>query len=297
MNLTGYLPAGWRMKTNKVGERTVGTALEDLIFRLEKHSDSAGLDAQEVLARVMNQPRSWVLAHPDAPLTLKRAAALETLVVGLERGEPLPYVLGQWEFFGLEFEVTPDVLIPRPETELLVERAIGWLHAHPDFHHAADIGTGSGCIGIALAAAIPDLQVMGSDISPAALKMAQHNAVNNGVEKRLEFVLCNLFPPDAEYNLIVANLPYIPTKTLHKLPIYGHEPTMALDGGADGLQLIRGLLTDAPERLAAGGLLLMEIEASEGASALSLAYDAFAEAEIHLHKDLAGRDRILEVQT
>jgi HemK-like putative methylase len=138
---------------------------------------------------------------------------------------------------------------------------------------------------------------MGSDISPAALKMAQHNAVNNGVEKRLEFVLCNLFPPDAEYNLIVANLPYIPTKTLHKLPIYGHEPTMALDGGADGLQLIRGLLTDAPERLAAGGLLLMEIEASEGASALSLAYDAFAEAEIHLHKDLAGRDRILEVQT
>jgi release factor glutamine methyltransferase len=285
------------MMTNKVGERTVGTALDDLIFRLEKHSDSASLDAQEVLARVMNQPRSWVLAHPEAPLTAKRAAALETLVMGLERGEPLPYVLGQWEFFGLEFEVTPDVLIPRPETELLVERAIGWLHEHPDFHHAADIGTGSGCIGIALAAAIPNLQVMGSDISPAALKMAQHNAVINGVEKRLEFVLCNLFPPDAEYNLIVANLPYIPTKMLQKLPIYGHEPTMALDGGADGLQQIRRLLTDAPERLAAGGLLLMEIEASEGASALSLAYDAFAEAEIHLHKDFAGRDRILEVQT
>ena len=205
---------------------------------------------------MMNRPRSWVMAHPEAPLTPKRAAALETLVVGLERGEPLPYVLGQWEFFGLEFEVTPDVLIPRPETELLVERAIGWLQAHPDFHHAADVGTGSGCIGIALAANIPDLQVMGSDISPAAVKMARHNAVKNGVAKRMEFICCDLFPPETEYNLIVANLPYIPTKTLQKLPIYGREPTMALDGGADGLQLIRGLLNAAPERLVPGGLVV-----------------------------------------
>jgi release factor glutamine methyltransferase len=285
------------MKTNKEGGRTVGTALDDLTFRLEKHSDSPDLDAQEVLARVMNRPRSWVMAHPEATLTARRAAALETLAVGLERGKPLPYVLGQWEFFGLEFDVTPDVLIPRPETELLVERAIGWLHVHPDFRYAADVGTGSGCIGIALAAAIPDLQMMGSDISPAALKMAQRNAVKNGVEKRMEFLCCNLFPPETEYNLIVANLPYIPTKTLQKLPIYGREPTVALDGGADGLQLIRGLLTAAPDRLAPGGLLLIEIEASEGATALSLAYDGFAEAEIHLHKDLTGHDRILEVQT
>ena len=221
--------------TNKKGGRTVGTALDDLILRLEKHSDSPGLDAQEVLARVMHRTRSWVMAHPEAPLTPKRAAALETLVVGLERGEPLPYILGRWEFFGLAFEVTPDVLIPRPETELLVERAIGWLQAHPGFRHAADVGTGSGCIGIALAANIPDLQVMGSDISPAAVKMAQRNAVKNGVGKRMEFLRCNLFPPETEYDLIVANLPYIPTKTLHKLPIYGREPTMALDGGADGL--------------------------------------------------------------
>jgi release factor glutamine methyltransferase len=236
------------------------------------------------------------MAHPEAPLTPKRAAALETLVIGLEMGEPLPYVLGQWEFFDLEFDVTPDVLIPRPETELLVERAIGWLHVHPDRRQVADVGTGSGCIGIALAANIPDLHVMGSDISQAAVKMAQHNAVKNGVGQRMEFVHCDLFPPETEYDLIIANLPYIPTKTLYKLPIYGHEPMMALDGGPDGLQLIRGLLTAAPDRLVPGGLLLLELEASEGAAALSLAYDGFAEAEIHLHKDLAGRDRILEVQ-
>jgi release factor glutamine methyltransferase len=284
------------MMTNKVGGRTVGTTLDDLIIRLEKNSDSPGLDAREILARVMDRPGSWVMAHPEAPLTPKHAAAVETLVTGLEKGEPLPYVLGRWEFFGLEFEVTPDVLIPRPETELLVEHAIGWLQAHPDFRSVADVGTGSGCIGIALAVNIPDLQVMGSDISPAALKMAQHNAVKNGVGQRMEFVHCDLFPPETEYDLIIANLPYIPTKTLHKLPIYGHEPTMALDGGPDGLQLIRGLLTAAPDRLVPGGMLLLELEASEGAAALSLAYDGFAEAEIHLHKDLAGRDRILEVQ-
>jgi release factor glutamine methyltransferase len=177
-----------------------------------------------------------------------------------------------------------------------VERAIGWLHVHPDRRHAADVGTGSGCIGIALAANIPDLQVMGSDISMAAVKMAQRNAVKNGVAARMDFLMCDLFPLDTEYDLIIANLPYIPTKTLHQLPIYRREPTLALDGGADGLRLIRALLTAAPERLVRGGLLLMEIEATEGPSALSLAYDAFDKAEIHLHKDLAGRDRILEVQ-
>jgi release factor glutamine methyltransferase len=282
--------------TNEGGGKTVGTVLDDLIFRLEKHSDTPGLDAQGLLARVMDRPRAWVIAHPEASLTRNRAAALETLVARLESRDPLPYVLGRWEFFGLEFEVTPDVLIPRPETELLVERAIVWLQAHPDHRHAADVGTGSGCIGIALAANIPDLNVMASDISSAAVKMARRNAVKNGVGQRMEFLCCDLFSPEAEFDLIVANLPYIPTKTLHRLPIYGREPTVALDGGADGLELIRRLLTAAPDRLIPGGLLLMEIEASEGSAALSLACDVFAEAEIHLHKDLAGRDRILEVQ-
>jgi release factor glutamine methyltransferase len=280
----------------KGGRRTVGSVLDDLIFRLAKHSDTPGLDARSLLARVMDRPGSWVIAHPEAPLTPKRAAALETLVVRLESGDPLPYVLGSWEFFGLEFEVTPDVLIPRPETELLVERAIVWLQAQPDRRHAADVGTGSGCMGIALAANVPELQVMATDISSAAVEMARRNAVKNGVSRRMEFLCCDLFPPEVEFDLIVANPPYIPTRTLHKLPIYGHEPTVALDGGADGLQMIRRLLSAAPDRLVPGGLLLMEIEASEGPAALSLACDVFAEADIHLHEDLSGRDRILEIQ-
>jgi release factor glutamine methyltransferase len=282
--------------TNKIGGKTVGAALVDLISRLEKSSDTSDLDAQVLLARMMDRPRSWVMAHPEVSLTRNQVAALETLVARLESGDPLPYVLGRWEFFGLEFEVTPDVLIPRPETELLVERAIGWLQAHPDHRHAADVGTGSGCIGIALAANVPDLQVMASDVSLKAVKVARRNAMKNNVGQRMEFLCCDLFPPEAEFDLIVSNPPYIPTKILHRLPIYGREPALALDGGTDGLDLIRRLLTIAPDRLVPGGLLLMEIEASEGSAALSLACDIFAEAEIHLHKDLAGRDRILEVQ-
>ena len=282
--------------TNKSGGKTVGPALEALIHRLEKNSNTPSLDARTLLAHVIERPSSWVMAHPEASLTSHHAAALEALVARIEGGAPLPYILGRWEFFGLEFEVTPDVLIPRPETELLVERAIAWLQRHPEARHAADVGTGSGCIGIALAANVPDLQVMASDISAEALKMAHRNARKHGVGHRVQFLCCDLFPPEAEYGLIVANLPYIPTKTLQKLPIFGREPTLALDGGVDGLDLIRRLVTAAPDRLVPGGLLLMEIEASEGPAALSLACDIFSEAEIHLHKDLAGRDRIMEIQ-
>ena len=282
--------------TNRVGGKTVETALDDLIFRLEKTSDTPGLDAQVVLARLFGKPRSWVMAHPEALLTGNRSIALDGLVARLEGGEPLPYVLGRWEFFGLEFEVTPDVLIPRPETELMAERAIAWLQIHPDCRHAADIGTGSGCIGIALSVNVPDLRVAATDISPRALEVARRNAVKNGVSEQMEFLCRDLFPADGEHNLIIANLPYIPTNTLYRLPIYGREPTVALDGGVDGLDLIRRLLVEVPDRLLPGGLLLMEIEASEGPAVLSLAYDVFAEAEIHLHKDLSGHERILEVQ-
>jgi release factor glutamine methyltransferase len=254
------------------------------------------LDAQVLLARILGRPRTWVLAHPEAALTRSRAAELEEMVRCLEAGKPLPYVLGCWEFFGLEFEITPDVLIPRPETELLVERALGWLRADPSRRRAVDVGTGSGCIAISLAANLPDLRIMATDISPAALQVAGRNARANGVEGRVEFCCCDLFPDRIGFDLIAANLPYVPTRTLEQLSIHGREPALAVDGGSDGLAQIRRLLAQVPERLVPGGLLLIEIEASQGPRVLSLAYDAFSEAQIHLHQDLAGRDRLLEVQ-
>ena len=302
MNQIGCLPVEWMIAMNRAGGKAVGDMLENLIIRLEKNSDMPNLDAQELLARVMDRPRSWVMAHPETCLTRSRIAMLENLVSRLEKGEPLPYVLGCWEFLGLEFEVTPDVLIPRPETELLVERAIAWLGGRKMENgecRVLDVGTGCGCIAISLAVNVPGIRVTATDISPAALAVARRNAGKWHVLDRIAFLEADLIPDALVTNpffLIVANPPYIPTNTLHRLPIYGREPTLALDGGSDGLSLIRRILARAPEGLIPGGLLLMEIEASEGPAALSLACDLFTEAEIHLHKDLAGRDRILEVQ-
>ncbi len=276
--------------------QTVEAVLEEIISRLEKVSDTPGLDAQVVMGHVLDRSRSWVMAHPEKILTGEQVLTLDKMLTRLEKGEPLPYVLGRWEFFNLEFELTKDVLIPRPETELLVERAVSWLQAHPDYTHVADIGTGSGCIGIALAVNVPSINVTATDISPAAIELARRNAAKNGVDSRIEFVQQDLFPSQGEYHLIVSNPPYIPSDTLQKLPIYGREPTLALDGGADGLSLVRRILTAAPDRLLPGGLLLMEIEASEGPAVLSLVYDSFGEAEIHLHKDFSGRERLLEIQ-
>jgi release factor glutamine methyltransferase len=285
------------MKNKVLNGETVGTRLEELVSRFQKMSATPNLDAQVLLAHVLNQPRARVLAHPEAHLTRKRTTTIDGLVARLERGEPLPYVLGNWEFFGLKFKVTPDVLIPRPETELLVGKALEWLHHHPDSRRAADIGTGSGCIAVALAVNVPDLHFLASDISRAALEVARYNAKKHAVAGRLECICSDLLPADRRtFNLVVANLPYIPTRTLRGLGVFGREPTLALDGGADGLELIRRFLAVVPERIEPGGLLLMEIEASQGTQALSLAYDAFAEAAIHLHKDLAGRERLLEVQ-
>lgn len=282
--------------TNMVVGQTVGEILNILTSRLEKTSETAGLDSQNLLAHLLDRPRSWVLSHPELPLTRNRIAALAKLTSRLEAGEPLPYVLGHWGFFGLEFEVTPSVLIPRPETELLIELALAWLRKRPECRYVADVGTGSGCIGITLAVNVPDLHVEAMDISPAAVEVARRNAANHEVRGRMEITCGDLFLEYSNFNLIVANLPYIPTGTLHELSIYGHEPNVALDGGVDGMVLIRRLLMEAPTRLLPGGMLLMEIEASEGLAVLSFAQDIFTEAHIHLHKDLSGHDRLLEIQ-
>jgi len=271
--------------------------LEGLTARLARLSDSPALDAQVLLAHILDKPRAWVLAHPEAKLTSGQQAALGSAVRRLEGGEALPYVLGGWEFFGLEFILTPDVLIPRPETELLVEAALRWLRTHPDRRCAADIGTGSGCIAVSLAVNVPDLHMIATDISRTAVNVARRNAEKFDVTGRMDFFCCDLLPEDMQpLDLVAANLPYIPSKTLRRLRVHGREPVLALDGGADGLDIIRRLMAGAPCCLAPGGLLLVEIEASQGAKVLSLACDAFAEAEIHLRQDLSGRDRLVEVQ-
>ncbi|MCB0100786.1 MAG: peptide chain release factor N(5)-glutamine methyltransferase [Anaerolineales bacterium] len=256
------------------------------------------LDAQVLLAHVLERPRTWLLAHLDAPLSAPMLESANQAFSRLEAGEPLPYILGHWEFFGRDFDITPDVLIPRPETELLVEKAIKWLSANPLKRSVADIGTGSGIIAASIAMNVPDAKILATDISPAALKVAQKNSIKFNVQDRIRFVQCNLLPQEVDSNidLLCANLPYIPTQTMQELPIYGREPTLALDGGEDGLDLYRSLLEIAPRWLSQRSLMLFEIEASQGMKALSLAYDKLSNATINLHKDLAGHNRLLEIR-
>lgn len=276
--------------------------LSDITSRLASTSDTPALDASVLLARIIGKSRSWVLAHPEFIATAEQQNKLDELMARLEDGEPFPYVLGHWEFFGLDLDVTPDVLIPRPETELLVEKAIAWLQESPVRRTIADVGTGSGAIAVAIATHVADTQILATDISAKALQVAEANAKKLHVDSRIEFVECDLLPAKPELftteqhlDLICANLPYIPRETLYTLPVYGREPTMALDGGEDGLALIRKLLNIAPGWLAPNGMILLEIEATTGIQALNLAYDLFSEAEIHLHQDLTGHDRLLEI--
>jgi release factor glutamine methyltransferase len=276
--------------------------LSDVTTQLTPISDTPGLDASVLIAHVINQPRTWVMAHPELGLTAEQQKELDDSLARLERGESFPYVLGHWEFFGLDLEVTPDVLIPRPETELLVEKAIVWLQKSPVRRAIADVGTGSGAIAVSIAVNVPGTRVLAADISYKALEVARKNAIKFDVINRIDFVQCDLLPSHIEslptelhFDLICANLPYIPTKTLHNLPIFGREPTLALDGGVDGLDPIRRLLNIAPEWLAPNGMILLEIESTQGIQALNLARDIFSEASIHLHQDLAGQDRLLEI--
>ncbi len=271
-------------------------------------SDWPQLDASVLLAHILDKPRTWILAHPEAHLSAPQLAALEESIARLEAGIPLPYILGHWGFFDLDLIVTPDVLIPRPETELLVEKAIIWLQASPERRAIADVGTGSGCIAVSIAVHVPDVHILATDLSRAALEVARRNALKYHLEHKIDFVECDILPhPVAPlltgeglevraFDLICANLPYIPTEKLHSLPVYGREPALALDGGPDGLDPFRKLFHLAPDWLAPGGRMLLEIEATRGTSILSLAYDTFSEAEMHLHQDLTGRDRLLEIQ-
>ncbi len=259
-------------------------------------SDTPALDASVLLARLTSKPRSWILAHPELTLTPAQQTQLTESLTRLQNGEPFPYVLGAWEFFGLEFEVSPAVLIPRPETELLVEKAIIWAQNHPALRRIADIGTGSGAIAISLAKHLPQVRILATDISPQALQIAQRNAAHHGVEQQIDFMECDLLPQTSNLEILCANLPYIPTATLHGLKIFNREPTLALDGGTDGFRLIRNLLQRAPQHLAPQALLLLEIEASLGQTALNLAHEFFPAAAVTLHQDLTGRDRLLEIR-
>jgi len=263
----------------------------------------ADLEGELLLAYALGTDRAGLWARLREPAPPGVEERLSPLLRRRCAREPLAYILGVREFFGLPVEVGPGVLVPRQETESLVEAVLTWARARSPGGRGlalADVGTGSGCIALALAVHLPGARLYATDASPTALAWARRNLRRHGLEERVGLLRGDLLAPLPEaVDAVVANLPYIPTGRLPSLPpeVRDHEPRQALDGGPDGLEAYRRLLAQAPGRLRPGGALFLEAD-PEGMDALEgLARQAFPGARVRRLRDLAGRERVLAVET
>lgn len=317
----------------------VGRALLAASRRLrEAGSDTPQLDSAVLMAHVLGVSKTWLYAHPDRHLTEEEITRFEQLVQRRMRHEPVAYLVGYKSFFGLDITVTPAVLIPRPETELLVERVL----AHARFligqgltPRIADVGTGSGAIAVALAVNLPQAIIYATDVSEQALAVAGQNVWRYGVGEQVQLLPGYLLEPlPGPVEIIVANLPYVASADLADLPrrpappptspnvggikggwgdgrpggpvgaeVRDYEPLLALDGGPDGLDVIRALFDSlapggsAHGKLAPGGRIYLEIGAGQGAQVSAIARQALPTARIELAADYADLDRLVVVAT
>jgi release factor glutamine methyltransferase len=276
-------------------------------------SESARLDAELLLGWAIGADRTALIAHSEAPVGSDASAAYERALVRREAGEPVAYIRGLKEFYGLAFSVDSRGLIPRPETELLVDEAqheVAWrLTSAPrpagtPRLRIVDVGTGSGAVAIALAAALrkrrmlPEVSILAVDSSADALGLARENAVGHGVAEDVVFAEADLLPEGAAaFDLILANLPYIPSAEIDRLPIAASfEPRSALDGGPDGLAVIRRLLAVLPAAVAAAGTALLEIGFDQGPAVEGAVGDLPGRWSCRIQPDLSGRPRLAHVE-
>lgn len=278
--------------------KTIGGAIELGLKRPLGQSENPTQDLQVLMAHALGKEKGWLIAHGEETLSAEELERWEAALGTYMAGVPLPYVIGEWEFYGIRFKVTPAVLIPRPETELLVEIGVDWLSSHPSRRRALDVGTGSGCIPIALASKFTDLELLATDISAEALDVAKFNVEAHHLASRIRLVQTDLMDGIQEsYDLICSNLPYIPDERLPGLAVSKWEPRVALGGGLDGLRFIEPFLQQASARLAAHGLILAEIDAELENKVKELAISIWPDANIDVRKDLAGLPRLLAIET
>jgi release factor glutamine methyltransferase len=275
---------------------TFAEALEEAQSILRNSSDSPRLETQLILAHSTGRSRTWILAHQEEHLSGNQEDQFHALVQERGRGVPLPYLLGWWEFYGRRFKVNPQVLIPRPETELLVDLALKFLRENPEKRRVVDTGTGSGCIAITLAAELSHLEIFATDISFGALQVAAWNARDHGVFSQIHFIQMDLTNALSGYcDLVCANLPYIPSKEFETLEVGKWEPTMALDGGVEGLRYIQQLMDYLPGLVAEDGYILIEVHSEHANDVVEFARERLSRADIQVQQDLAGRDRLVAI--
>ena len=311
------------------GERsltTIGDAIADGTNRLRAAgSETARLDAELLLGWAMHADRTSAIAHRDAPVGADALGRYEAALVRRAAGEPVAYIRGIKEFHGLAFAVDRRALIPRPETEALVDLAVAEIMQRladrageagsgaaggGDWIRVADVGTGSGAIAVALAVALRkrrvvmgrNVTIVATELSPDALDLARENAVSHAAADGMRFIEADLFPPvrpddAARFDVILANLPYVRTDAIASLPVAASfEPRLALDGGADGLDVIRSLLTALPETLTEGGVALLEIGSDQGEDAPAAVAALLPRWTARVEPDLAGLPRVLRVE-
>jgi release factor glutamine methyltransferase len=280
---------------------TVGETLREGVQRLERAAvPSAPLAAELLLIHVLGRDRAWLYAHPEIPIDPAQAEAFFSLTNKRAAGTPTQYLTGKQEFWGLDFEVTSDVLIPRPETEHVVEVALARIGESRRSAplRVADIGTGSGCLAVALAKELPQAKIFATDISAAALAIASRNAAGHNVTDRITFVECNLLDgihDHAPFDVIVSNPPYVARKDTQSLPIdvREHEPQIALFAGEDGMAIYPPLIAQAATHLAAGGLLVLELGCGLFEAVSDLLEARRGWTRVSATQDLAGIPRVI----
>jgi release factor glutamine methyltransferase len=298
----------------------IRTALKQGLAQLrEAHVPSYTLAAELLLLYVLGRDRTWLYSHPEEEISSADAERFFALITRRSGGEPTQHLTGKQEFWGLEFEVTPDVLIPRPETEHVIEVALDRLAAR-EIHAGrrqtttgeglliADVGTGSGCIAIALAKELPCAKFYATDISPQALDVARRNAARHGVMDRIDFIESNLLEPlivspfatrhsPLLFDAILSNPPYVGQREAATLPreVREHEPIVALYGGEEGYELYAALIAQAAQRLKPGGILVLEL-GHNSLPAVQPLLHAANWTNVGVTNDLAGIPRVLAAE-
>ncbi len=296
----------------------VRAALTEAMARLRAaHVPSHALAAELLLMHALDRDRTWLYTHPEAPLDSNVAGNYFALVARRAAGEPVQYLTGKQEFWGLEFEVTPAVLIPRPETELVVEVALERLAergikidsgagASGEPLRIADVGTGSGCLAVALARELPHAEILATDISVAALDVARRNAARHAVSDRLHFLQTNLLEAVSlsplatrhaplRFDLIVSNPPYIARDEAASLPreVRDYEPSEALFPGPTGIEMYARLIEQAALLLSTGGILVLELGYGSSERVREMFHAQQRWHKVSIANDLAGIPRVL----
>ena len=265
------------------------------IQTLSPFSEDAIIEVNAILKNRLEKDLTWIILNPDFLIPPDKTEKMENDLEKLKQKIPLAYVLGFQEFYGLKFIVSPDVLIPRPETELLVENAIQWGRSINHPIRLMDIGTGSGCIVLSILKNLPNCFGYGIDISYRALSIAKENANKMNISD-IEFINSDLTTAFlGKYEMICANLPYIPTSEVQSLPHSKFEPLIALNGGETGVEMIRSLIDQLLEKINIPGIILLEIQNDQGKDVVNYARLQFPKADISIVEDYASQPRIVKI--